>query len=59
MAALQEKLALYHALLMVPDHRLSDNETDILYSLSKDADVQAHLQRCIDADKLRSSADRS
>lgn len=53
MTALKEKLALYSALAdaIHNGYKQSETENDILFLLAQDADVQAHLQRCIDADK--------
>jgi hypothetical protein len=40
---LQLKIDLYRGLLLTPNDRLSDNEVEIMYQLSKDKGIQGWL----------------
>lgn len=48
MNLLQAKLVLYSNLLSVPVEKMTDSDTDILFALSKDSEVQAHLDKKVD-----------
>jgi len=43
MGAINLKLELYHCLLQIPHTMLSESEVDIMYALSKDEEVQTHI----------------
>lgn len=45
MGAIKLKLELYYCLTQIPHTILSDSEVDIMYSLSKDKEVQDHLEK--------------
>ena len=45
------KLKLLHAFLILRTDNMTDNEISIMYHLSKDKDVQRHLQRAIDRER--------
>ena len=51
MGAIKLKLELYHCLIQIPHTMLSESEVDIMYSLSKDNEVQDHLEKAKNKDK--------
>ena len=45
------KLDLYHLLLECSNSAITENEVNIMYFLSKDKDIQKHLDKVIDKEK--------